>query len=182
MQRFPLRQEADVSNEVGQIYRDFQLGLGFPELPNFVRVQGASPRMLAGTWGLIKNILLDGSLPRSTKELIFVAIAVDRECHYCRDAHTACCRILGVEDSTIRAVMEGLSEELPERIRDILRFAVKCAAGPHQLRDEDYDSLRQQGLDTEQILEVIAAASMAVYATIIADATLIDTDAMFAST
>ncbi|EMI21445.1 Alkylhydroperoxidase AhpD core [Rhodopirellula maiorica SM1] len=138
--------------------------------------------MLAGTWGLIKNILLDGSLPRSTKELIFVAIAVDRECHYCRDAHTACCRILGVEDSTIRAVMEGLSEELPERIRDILRFAVKCAAGPHQLRDEDYDSLRQQGLDTEQILEVIAAASMAVYATIIADATLIDTDAMFAST
>ncbi|GAA5504761.1 peroxidase-related enzyme [Novipirellula caenicola] len=182
MKRFPLNQEADVSNEVEQIYRDFQRGMGFPEVPNFIRVQGASPCMLAGTWGLVKNVLLEGRLPRSTKELIFVAIAVDRECHYCRDAHTACCRILGVEDATIRAVMQGLSEELPDRIRDILQFAVKCAAGPHQLKDEDFARLRQHGLDSEEILEVIAAASMAVYATIIADATLIDSDTMFAAT
>ncbi|WP_372719560.1 carboxymuconolactone decarboxylase family protein [Novipirellula sp.] len=181
MQRFPLKHEADAPKEVEQIYRDFQLGMGFPGVPNFIRVQGTSPRMLAGTWGLVKNILLEGNLPRSTKELIFVAIAVDRECNYCRDAHTACCRILGVEDRTIRAVMEGLSEELPDRIRNILQFAVKCAAGPHELQDEDFASLRQHGLDSEQILEVIATASMAVYAIIIADATMLDTDAMFAS-
>ncbi len=181
MQRFPLKQEADAPKEVGQVYREFQVGMGFPEVPNFIRVQGTAPGMLAGTWGLVKNILLQGRLPRSTKELIFVAIAVDRECNYCRDAHTACCRILGVEDSTIQAVMEGLSEKLPDRIRDILLFAVKCAAGPHQLDDDDFARLRQQGLDNEQILEVIATASMAVYAITIADATMLDTDAMYST-
>ncbi|TWU21669.1 Carboxymuconolactone decarboxylase family protein [Novipirellula galeiformis] len=179
MQRFPLRQEADAPQEVGQVYRDFQHGMGFPEVPNFIRVQGTSPGMLASTWALAKHILLEGSLPRSIKELIFVAIAVERQCKYCKDAHTACCRILGVEDSTIRAVMEGLSEELPDRIRVIIQFAVKCATGPHELTDEDFASLRRQDLDNEQILEVIATASMAVYAITIADATLLDTDAMF---
>ncbi|WP_404307802.1 carboxymuconolactone decarboxylase family protein [Neorhodopirellula lusitana] len=181
MQRFPLRQEAETTEEVGLIYRDFQRGMGFPEVPSFIRVQATSPGMLAGTWGLIKNILLEGALPRATKELIFVAISVDRECKYCRDAHTACCRILGVEENTIQAVMEGLSEELPDHIRDVLQFAVKCSSGPHQLTDEDFATLRRHGFDDEQSLEVIATAAMAVYAITIADATMLDSDKLFSS-
>ena len=72
MPRFPLIQEADAPDEVGQIYHGFQRKMGFPEVPNFIRTQGASPSMLAGTWGLVEHVLLEGSLPRSTKELIQV--------------------------------------------------------------------------------------------------------------
>ncbi|MCM2374166.1 carboxymuconolactone decarboxylase family protein [Aporhodopirellula aestuarii] len=179
MQRFPLIEEADAPPEVRQTFRDFQVGMGFPEVPNFIRIQGTSPGMVTGTWELAKNILLRGKLPRSTKELIFVAIAVDRECGYCRDAHTACCQMLGVENNIIWAVMKGLTEELPNPIREIIQFAIKCADGPHNLNQEDFARLRRQNLDSEQILEVIATAAMAIYSITIADATLLDTDEMF---
>ena len=76
MSRFPITLESDAPNEVvGQLYRDIQRKMGFPEVPNFIRTQGASRSMLAGTWGLVEHVLLEGQLPRSTKELIFLAIA-----------------------------------------------------------------------------------------------------------
>lgn len=181
MPRFPLIHETDAPNEVGEIYREFQQKMRYPDVPSFIRTQGASPSMLAGTWGLVEHVLLEGSLPRSTKELIFVAIAVNRECNYCKEAHAACCRVLGVEDSTIQAVMEGLKGNIPDHTRDILLFAVKCGAAPEELNDEDFASLTRHGLDKEQTLEVIATAAMAVYATIIADATMLEADAMFAT-
>jgi uncharacterized peroxidase-related enzyme len=180
MARFPLTQDIGAPSDVKRTYEDFRQKMGLPEVPNFIRTQGVSPSVLAGTCGLVENILLKGCLPRSIKELIFVAVAADRECEYCMDAHTACCRILGVDESTIRAVMEGIAGDIPYHIRDIICFAVKCAASPEELNDEDFASLRGHGLGTEPILEVIATAAMAVYATILADATLLDIDAMFA--
>ena len=180
MPRFSLTQESDAPSEVGQIYRDFQRKMGLPDVPNFIGTLGASPSVLAATWGLMENVLLEGHLPRSTKELIFLAVAADRECSYCKEAHTACCRMLGVQDGTIRAVMGGLKGAIPESIRDIIHFAVKCAATPEELNDEDFASLKRRGLDTEQTLEVIATAAAAVYLTIMADATMLEPDAMFA--
>jgi uncharacterized peroxidase-related enzyme len=180
MPRFPLIQQTDAPKVVQKIYGDFLQKTGFPDVPNFIRTQAGSPAMLAGTWGLLEHVLLEGKLPRSTKELIFVAISADRECHYCKEAHAACCRLLGVEDSTIQAVMDGLKGDIPDLTRDILQFAIKCGASPEKLNDEDFACLLRHGLDREKILEVIATAAMAVYATIIADATLIETDAMYA--
>ncbi len=180
MPRFPLIQETEAPDEVREIYREFRRTMQFPDVPNFISTQGASHSMLAGTWGLLKHVLLEGSLPRSTKELIFVAISVKRECRYCMEAHAACCRVLGVDDGTIRAVMEGLTGDIPDHTRDILQFAIKCGSTPEELNSDDFASLTQHGLDNEQALEVIATAAMAVYATIIADATLLDVDAMFA--
>ena len=180
MPRFPVAPESEVSQEVEHLYHDFQTKMGLPCIPNFIGTQGASQAVVSGTWGLIEHVLLEGSLPRSTKELIFLAVASDRECSYCKEAHAACCRMLGVEDSTIEAVTAGLKGDIPDHIRDILLFAIKCAAAPEELDDEDFESLKQRGLNREQTLEVIAASAMAVYATIIADATMLEVDAMFA--
>ena len=112
MPRFPLIQESDASNEVGQVYRDIQRKMEFPDVPNFIRTQGASPSVLAGTWGLVEHVLLEGCLPRSTKELIFLAVAADRECEYCKEAHTACCRMLGIEESNIIIFLITLNIQL----------------------------------------------------------------------
>jgi AhpD family alkylhydroperoxidase len=35
------------------------------------------------------------------KELMFVAISVDRGCRYCDAAHVACCRMLGVNPAVL---------------------------------------------------------------------------------
>ena len=179
MPRFPLTKEADATSEVAKIYRDFRQGMGFPEVPNFLQIQGIAPSVLAATWGLVEHVLLEGSLPRATKELIFLAVAMDRECEYCKEAHAACCRVLGVEDQTVRSVMDGLKGELPADTRSILQFAIKCSTAPQELNDQDFADLQGVNLDAQQIFEVIATSSLALYATTIADATLIEKDAMF---
>lgn len=179
MARFSPTEESDASQEVGNLYRDFQHKMGFPDVPAFIRIQGASPSMLAGTCGLVENVLLEGCLPRPTKELIFLAVAEDRECDYCKEAHAACCRMLGVDQETIDAVSNGLKGKIPDHIREVLLFAIKCAAAPEELDDDDFASLTQHGFDREQTLEVIATAAMAAYTTIIADATMLETDPMF---
>lgn len=179
MPRLPLTSEADADSNVAGIYTDFCQRMEFPEVPSFLQVQGAAPAVLAATCGLVERIMLEGALPRATKELIFLTVAMDRECEYCKEAHAACCRILGVDDSTIQSVIAGLKGDLPEDTRNIMLFAIKCSTAPQELDDMDFASLKSAGLDSGQILEVIATASLALYATTIADATLIEPDAMF---
>ena len=179
MPRFSPIEQFEAPQEVASLYRDFQHKMDLPEVPNFIRTQGASSSTLAATCALVEHVLLEGRLPRSIKELIFVAIAVDRQCSYCQEAHAACCRMLGIDHDTIESVMNGLYDNIPTNTRDILLFAVKCAAVPEELDDEDFESLKRQDLDNERILEVIATAAMATYATIVADATMLEPDVMF---
>jgi len=47
------------------------------------------------------------------------------------------------------------------------------------LTEDDSESLRQHGLRQFEIMEIIAMAVFAVYANIIADATMMETDQMF---
>lgn len=180
MPRFQQVPKSEASPEVQNVYRHFIEKMGFPDVPSFISTQGAAPAMLSGTCSLVEHLLLEGTLPRATKELIFLAIAADRECAYCKEAHAACCRLLGVEDATIEVVSNGLRGDLPDPIRDVLLFAIKCARAPEELSEEDFGYLRQHDMTQQQVLEVIAISALAVYATIIADATLLEPDAMFA--
>src|SRR3569832_2176950 len=83
--------------DVRDLYLDFQRRMGFPSPPNFITTQGHSLSVARGTWGLVQNVLVCGTLPRTLKELMFVAISQMRECRYCEAAHLACCRMLGLE-------------------------------------------------------------------------------------
>lgn len=181
MPRFSQVTEAVAPPEVLKVYRDFKAKMGFPDVPSFIATLGGSPPTLAGTCCLFEHMLMGGALPRATKELIFLAVAADRECTYCREAHAACCRMLGVDDATIEAVSHGLRGELPDGIREILLFAIKCAAAPEELSEDDFGHLRRHELAEQEILEVITCSALAVYTTIIADATLLEPDAHFAA-
>ena len=182
MPRFSSIPEGIAPPKVVEIYRRFTKNMGFSDVPTFITTQGGSPGVLEGTCDVVENVLLTGSLPRATKELIFLAVAADRECDYCREAHAACCRMLGVDDETVDAVQSGLRGELPEDIREILLFGIKCAAAPEELTKEDFGHLHQYGLTQQQIIEVIATSALAVYTTIIADAMLLEPDPMFSKT
>ena len=154
--------------------------MGFPSAPNFIKVQGHSPTTAAGTWGVVQNVLVKGALPRTLKEMMFVAISKDRNCRYCEAAHIACCRMLGVEASTIEQLASRVEGVEPARSRDVIRFAVKCAQTPQALAPADFAILRDHGLTTAEIVEVVSMSALAVYANIIADATGVENDDMFA--
>ena len=73
MARFPIANEDDATGEVRDVLVDFRQRMGFADAPNFIKAQSAAPSVMKGTWGLVQNVLVNGSLPRSLKEMIFVA-------------------------------------------------------------------------------------------------------------
>jgi uncharacterized peroxidase-related enzyme len=153
--------------------------MGFPAPPNFIKVQGQSLAATSGTWGVVQNVLVGGSLPRTLKEMLFVAISADRQCRYCEAAHVACCRMLGVDSDSLAALASSFESLDPPQVRDIVRFGVKCARDPQGLTAADFEVLRGHGLRQSEIVELIAMSALAVYANILADATGVEDDEMF---
>lgn len=169
----------DASDAMRALYLDFQRRMGFPAVPNFIKVQGHSLAAASGTWGLVQNTLVGGALPRTLKEMVFVAISADRQCRYCEAAHLACCRMLGVDDEILGKLVTDIEGVDPVKARDIIKFAIKCARDPQRLAKTDFDALRTHGLRESELVELIAMSALAVYANIVADATAVPPDEMF---
>jgi uncharacterized peroxidase-related enzyme len=175
----PTLEPASAPKEVVEVYRDFQRRMGFPAPPNFIKTHGHSLAAASGTWGLVQNVLLGGLLPRTLKEMMFVAISQSRKCRYCEAAHLACCRMLGIEPLALEALVSNVGELSPPKVRDIIVFGLKCARDPQSLTEEDFKGLRDHGLGLSEIMEVISMSALAVYANTIADATGMASDEMF---
>jgi uncharacterized peroxidase-related enzyme len=175
----PLLPPGDASPEVRVLYDDFCQRMLFPAAPNFILTQGHSPTVTRGTWDLVRNVLVSGQIPRWTKEMIFAAISMDRDCRYCAAAHLACCRMLGVDPELLDGLVRDVNAISDPKLRDLILFAVKCSREPQSLTEADYEKLRRNGLEQSEIVEVIAMSALAVYANILADATGMEADAMF---
>jgi uncharacterized peroxidase-related enzyme len=179
MAHLPTLEQQFAPKEVVEVYHDFQRRMGFPAAPNFIKTHGHSLAAARGTWGLVQNVLVGGVLPRTLKEMMFVAISQARDCRYCIAAHLACCRMLGVEPGALEQLVSKVTDMSPPKVRDIILFGLKCARDPQSLTDKDFEALRAHGLAQSEIMEVISMAALAVYANTIADATGMPADDMF---
>jgi uncharacterized peroxidase-related enzyme len=167
--------------EVVAVYHDFQRRMGFPAAPNFIKTQGHSLAAARGTWGLVQNVLIGGVLPRTLKEMMFVAISQARKCRYCEAAHIACCRMLGIEPRELEVLVSNVDLMSPPKARDIIMFGLKCAEAPQSLTSVEFEGLRAHGLGESEIAEIVSMSALAVYANIIADATGMMADEMFST-
>jgi len=166
----------EASKESNAVYDEFYRRMQFPAPPNFIMTQGHSSSVARGTWELVKNVLVSGHIERWKKEMIFVAISKERNCHYCLAAHIACCRMLGVDIERFVHDVQSVTDPV---LRDMILFAMKCARDPQSLTDTDYEALRKHGLSKADIMELISMSALAAYANIIADATAMEPDKVF---
>lgn len=181
MPHIPLLPLSEAPTESQAVYVEFYSRMSFPAAPNFIMTQGHSPTTARGTWELVRNILVSGEIPRWKKELIFVAISKDRNCRYCEAAHIACCRMLGVEPGSIEHIVRDVNALPDVGLRDMILFAQKCARDPQSLTNSDFETLRRHGLKQSEVVELISMSGLAVYANIMADATAMEADSMFAT-
>lgn len=164
--------------DVQAVYDNFSARMSFTTAPNFILTQGYSRGTVRGTWDLVRNVLVEGELPRWQKELVFVAISRDRNCEYCTAAHIACCRMLGVSAEN----MVRDTSLIPDpTLREMIAFARKCASAPQTITADDHDRLGKCGLSRSQILELIAMSGVAVFANIMADSTAMEPDQVFST-
>jgi uncharacterized peroxidase-related enzyme len=179
MPHIPILKPEDAPPDVKTVYQEFIRKMSFPQPPNFIMTQGHSPSVARGTWELVRNVLVGGEIPRWAKEMVFVAISLDRQCRYCSAAHLACCRMLGVTPGTLEYLVHDVNTLTNPQAKQMILFALKCSRNPQSLVASDFALLSKQGLSQSQIVELISMSALAVYANIIADATAMDPDPMF---
>jgi uncharacterized peroxidase-related enzyme len=164
--------------EAKEVFGEIRLELGRTDVPRIFAVLSRHPAILRSLWQAVKTILLGGRLPRTTKELIALAVSAAEGSRYSMDQHLRELRALGIEEE----ILSGLSGRqdspyLPERTRKILRFAVQAARNPKDLQEGDFERLRSEGLSVPEILEVVSVVGLIKALSTVADALALEAEA-----
>ena len=175
----PTLEESSAQGTVAGVFSAFKETKGTPFVPNFFKTLAHSPTVAQGTWSVYRDVGHFGKVPKTIKEMLFVAISQARNCRYCEAAHLAICRLFGLEKETLETLTRDLNALKPGRTRDVIKFGLKAALEPQGVTQEDYDLLRRHGLADEEIVEIIGMAAFSVYANIVADATRVEIDSGF---
>ena len=89
MSTFGLIEYDGASPPVKAVYDDIMATRKTDWINNFWKAIAHDPALLKRTWESIKQIMAPGALDPLTKELLYVAVSVTNNCHYCIASHTA---------------------------------------------------------------------------------------------
>jgi AhpD family alkylhydroperoxidase len=113
MSIFGLIEYQDASPEVRAIYDDIMSTRKTDWINNFWKAIAHDPATLKRTWEDIKQVMAPGALDPVTKEMIYVAVSVTNQCHYCIASHTASAQKKGMTDAMFKELMAivGMANE-----------------------------------------------------------------------
>ncbi|HET8966887.1 MAG TPA: carboxymuconolactone decarboxylase family protein, partial [Candidatus Acidoferrum sp.] len=103
----------DANPEVRAVYDDIMATRKTDWINNFWKAIAHDPVTLKRTWESIKQIMGPGALDPLTKELIYVAVSVANNCHYCIASHTA------------GAVKKGMTPEMFKELQAVIGMAAE---------------------------------------------------------
>src|SRR5262245_48734069 len=101
--------------------------------------------------------VMDGEsgLTKAERELIVVATSALNDCTYCVVSHSAFARLQSKNPIVADQVaIDWRKAELSPRERALIEFAVKLAATPADVADDDFERLRAHGLTEDEIWQV----------------------------
>ncbi|MFZ0546220.1 MAG: hypothetical protein WAM60_12315 [Candidatus Promineifilaceae bacterium] len=166
---FPVIEPEDADPELAQRYREIQQETDSPTVPNSAKGVSASISCLDIYIQTVRAFNRHITLPQSIVPIILYSVANARNCTYCSTLNELHCRTLGVDEETIESLSKDLDSVSPKRLQAIIRFALKCAFTPKELIAEDYDSVRDQGVNDDELAQIILLAALANFNDTIAD-------------
>src|ERR1700758_732831 len=99
MSTFGLIEYKDAGPAVKAVYDDIMATRRTDYINNFWKAIAHDPALLKRTWENLKSIMAPGALDPLTKELLYIAVSVTNNCHYCIASHTASARNKGMTDA-----------------------------------------------------------------------------------
>ncbi len=181
MSRFTQIKHPQNNPELETLYKD-AIAIGWessePGVPvNIVTAFSERPDLCAQLIPLAKKVMMEGQLPATVAQMILMTIAQQNDCRYCSVAHTNALEGMGVSEDVIKSCASDPDlSEVPPPQRAIIKFALKLARNPKSATDEDYQILRDFGLNEGEILEIVFLVGYATFADFLADATEVMVD------
>jgi uncharacterized peroxidase-related enzyme len=154
--RFPVPDLAALPADIRARIDEVQEKAGF--IPNVFLTLAHRPDEFRAFFAYHDALMLkDGNLSKGEREMIVVATSAANQCLYCVVAHGALVRIYEKQPLLADQVaVNYLKADLTPRQKAILAYAMKVCERSHEVGDDDYVTLREHGLDDEDIWDIAA--------------------------
>ena len=133
----------------------------FGRVPGLHGVMAEAPALLEGYKALHKLFAQDTSFDKDELTVVWQAINVEHECHYCVPAHTGIAKMMKVED----AISDALRNETPlpnARLEALRTFTLQVVRQRGDVTDRQVQTFLDAGFTRRQILEVVLGVSQKV--------------------
>jgi len=154
--RFPVPDLAAMPADIRARIDEVQEKAGF--IPNVFLTLAHRPDEFRAFFAYHDALMLKGgNLSKGEREMIVVATSAANQCLYCVVAHGALVRIYEKQPLLADQVaVNYLKADLTPRQKAILAYAMKVCERSHEVGDDDYVTLREHGLDDEDIWDIAA--------------------------
>lgn len=132
----------------------------FGMIPNLHAVMADSPAVLEG-YQALHRLFQETSFNKDELTVIWLAINVENECHYCVPAHTGIAYSMGVKED----VIEALRNEQPladPKLEALRGYTLKLLRQHGQVEASDTEAFLDAGYEQRHILEIILGISQKV--------------------
>ncbi|MCF2828336.1 MULTISPECIES: carboxymuconolactone decarboxylase family protein [unclassified Pseudoalteromonas] len=132
----------------------------FGRIPNLHGVMAESPEHLHG-YQVLHEAFLNSSFNNDEKTVVWQAINVEHECHYCVPAHSAIAKSMKVSDELVKA----LREQAPlgdEKLEVLRTTTLEMLRERGKLSDAQTKAFFAAGYTKQNLLEIILALSQKV--------------------
>ena len=149
---------APLSPDMAAYFAKCEEKLGF--VPNVLKAYAFDAAKLSAFVAMYNDLMLAPSgLSKLEREMIAVAVSAHNRCYYCLVAHGAAVRQLSGDPPLGELMaMNYRAARLSKRERAMLDFAVKLAAEPWLVEEEDREHLRRLGFTDRDIWDIAAVA------------------------
>jgi uncharacterized peroxidase-related enzyme len=150
---------APLGPEMAAYFKKCEEKLGF--VPNVLKAYAFDHAKLSAFVAMYNDLMLAPSgLSKLEREMIAVAVSSYNRCYYCLVAHGAAVRALSGDPALGELmVMNYRAARLSVRERAMLDFAVKLAAEPWSVEEEDRAALRRAGFGDRDIWDIASVAA-----------------------
>ena len=121
-------------------------------VPNLTRTLANSPAVLGTYLGF--GALDQGALPPTLREQIALTVAEINDCNYCRAAHTAIGKMIGLSDE--QAIDSRRATAVDSKEEAALQFAKAVVEKQGWVTDTDVAKVRDAGYTDEDVTEIVA--------------------------
>ncbi|WP_380181237.1 peroxidase-related enzyme [Kalamiella sp. sgz302252] len=131
------------------------------KISEYVRTLAHDPESYSARTLLFNAIMyVEGGLNRADRELGALGASIVNGCKYCAVVHARRHAQLAKSEQVVSALYFSKPEELGPRDAAIYRFASRLSVTPSQATAEDIAALREQGLNEQEIIDLIHAVAI----------------------
>ena len=129
----------------------------FGFIPNLYGVMAESPEILEA-YGALAEFFGKSSLTDVERNVVWLAINVEHNCHYCVPAHSVIAKSQGVDADTVNALRNAEPIKDP-KLEALRAFTLKVVRQRGVVNDADIDAFLAAGFTKRNILDVILGVS-----------------------